>query len=110
MGLGLIEGNVRKIHSSPMIRIPHVGWNEVNQRLAHPVLKGVRNNVDFYFVHSYCFEVKNRVDIIGTSTYGDEFTSIVAQKNIIGVQFHPEKSQLNGLKIIDNFCNWDGKC
>jgi glutamine amidotransferase len=90
--------------------VPHVGWNEVNQRRLHPVLDGVKNNVDFYFVHSYYFDAKNDVDVLGTSIYGDQFTSIIANKNIIGVQFHPEKSQLNGLKIIDNFCGWDGQC
>ncbi len=109
-GLGLIPGNVRLMESSENFKLPHVGWNNILLSQEHPLLEGVKENIDFYFVHSYCFETENQKSIIASTEYKSVFSSIVAHKNIFGTQFHPEKSQKNGLKIIDNFCLWDGRC
>lgn len=109
-GLGLIPGRVRPIASQPGLRLPHVGWNEACQVRAHPVLKGIRNDVDFYFVHSYRFVATNPLTVLAETEYGERFPSIIGKGNVIGVQFHPEKSQTNGLRLLDNFCLWDGAC
>lgn len=105
-GLNLLDGEVVKLKTSEYL--PHVGWNNVCIQFLHPVLKGVRKDVDFYFVHSYAYHKTNHS--IATTKYGVEFSSIVGRDNVIGVQFHPEKSQENGLKILENFSNWNGKC
>lgn len=109
-GLGLIPGEVVPLPPHPGLRIPHVGWNEVRQEQAHPILKGIRNDVDFYFVHSYYFRVATADNVLATTEYGERYPSIVGKNNVIGVQFHPEKSQRNGLRLLDNFCLWDGIC
>lgn len=109
-GLGLIEGKVDVINVKKEFRLPHIGWNTLNKTTNHPILNGIKPNVDFYFVHSYAFKEKNIENRIGTTHHGVEFTSFVAKNNVVGVQFHPEKSQKNGLKLIDNFCLWDGLC
>ena len=109
-GLGLIGGKVHRLFESKIIRLPHVGWNSVNFLHDHPLFSGLKNNLDFYFVHSYQFIPKHEESIYATTNHGNDFTSIVAERNIIGVQFHPEKSQSNGLKMLENFCAWDGKC
>jgi len=109
-GLGLIPGEITPIEPTPTLRIPHVGWNEVRYVQTHPVLKGIRNDIDFYFVHSYCYANYEEDDVLATTEYGKRFPSVVGKNNVIGVQFHPEKSQNNGLRLVDNFCLWNGAC
>jgi len=109
-GLGLIPGSVQLIKADPGVRLPHVGWNEAKWRLEHPLLSGIRRDVDFYFVHGYRFVARDSDTILAETTHGETFPSIIARNNIVGVQFHPEKSQANGLRLIDNFCSWDGSC
>ncbi len=109
-GLGLISGDVKKLPQSNDLLLPHVGWNTINFVKSHPIFEGVKTGIDFYFVHSYHFICKNKDHLYGYTNYGEDFTSIIGSDNIIGLQFHPEKSQSNGLKLIDNFCNWDGLC
>jgi glutamine amidotransferase len=109
-GLGLIPGRAMPIVPPPGIRLPHVGWNEAHQIGKHPVLKGIRDDVDFYFVHSYRFAPTCPGDVLAETEHGERFASMVARGNVVGVQFHPEKSQTNGLRLLDNFCLWDGTC
>jgi len=109
-GLGLIAGKVTALTPGKNIRVPHVGWNAVDQRASHPILQGVKTGVDYYFVHGFIFEPDQPDRILGETEYGRRFVSMVGSKNIFGVQFHPEKSQKNGLRILDNFCRWDGSC
>lgn len=108
-GLGLVPGRVVHIDAAGL-RLPHVGWNNAYQERSHPLLKGIRNDIDFYFVHSYCFEVAQESNVLAYTEYGERFASIVGQGNVVGAQFHPEKSQSNGLRLLDNFCLWDGRC
>jgi glutamine amidotransferase len=109
-GIGLIPGEVIPFEKTPQIRIPHVGWNELLPQLEHVLLEGIRPSVDFYFVHSFYFKAKRKVDIVGITEYGVRYPSFVANGSVVGVQFHPEKSQRNGVRLLDNFCQWDGKC
>lgn len=109
-GLGLIRGEVVPFIKTPNQRLPHVGWNVLHPKLQHPLLKGIRADVDFYFVHSFYFDAKHELDIVGTTDYGVSYPSFVANGSVVGVQFHPEKSQRNGLQLLDNFCLWDGAC
>ena len=109
-GLGLIKGKVVQIENECELPLPHVGWNEVSQTRRHQILRNIRNDVDFYFVHSYRFQVISNDEVLAETEYGIKFASIVAKGSAIGVQFHPEKSQINGLRILDNFCSWDGSC
>lgn len=109
-GLGLIPGHVVRVVPGAGLRLPHVGWNNAMQVAKHPLLVGIRNDVDFYFVHSYRFLAAKTENVLAKTDYGEEFPSIVGNGNVVGVQFHPEKSQVNGLRILDNFCRWDGAC
>ena len=109
-GLGLIPGMVTPLETDPKLRLPHVGWNVLHPQQQHPLLKGIRADVDFYFVHSYFFNALREADIVGTTEYGMTYPSFVASGSVVGVQFHPEKSQRNGLRLLDNFCLWDGTC
>lgn len=107
-GLGLIEGEVIKIYSEESankFRVPHIGWNEIDKKQEHPLLEKVEPLTDFYFVHSYFFKVRKPENILTTTHYGIEFPSIVIKDNIMGVQFHPEKSSRAGFQIIKNFLN-----
>lgn len=108
-GLGLVPGRVVHIEASGL-RLPHVGWNNAYQERSHPLLEGIRNDVDFYFVHSYRFEAAQACNVLAYTEYGERFASIIGQGNVVGAQFHPEKSQSNGLRLLDNFCLWDGTC
>ena len=104
-GLGWIKGKVIKIKKIKKIKIPHMGWNTVKVISKHPILK--RKKFESYFVHSYNFICKNKKNIIATCDYQQKITAIVGKENIIGTQFHPEKSQKNGLEILKNFIKWN---
>ena len=102
-GLDLIKGEVRIMNNSPN-KLPHIGWNTVKFLDAKEKLfEDIQNEKDFYFIHSYYFFCKNKKNIIATTKYNEEFPSIVKNENIYGVQFHPEKSLKNGIKLFDNF-------
>lgn len=109
-GLGLIAGKVMRMERFSKLRLPHMGWNVLNSERAHPLLEGIREGVDFYFVHSYFFNATHDSCIVGTTEYGGRFPTFIATGNVVGVQFHPEKSQRNGLRLLDNFCRWEGTC
>ena len=104
--LGLVDGILKKLNVSEDIKVPHMGWNIVNQSISHPMFEGISQNSFFYFVHSYAaLDSKNKVS---TTDHGQEFISSVYKDNIFAVQFHPEKSQDEGLKIYKNFASWEG--
>jgi glutamine amidotransferase len=88
------------------LKIPHMGWNEVSQARPHPAWEGIPDRSRFYFVHSYYPEPADRLDDRRTCDYGISFTCAVARDNIFAVQFHPEKSQNNGLQLLSNFVQW----
>lgn len=105
-GLGLVSGVVERLKPvGKEERIPHVGWNEVYMKKDNLLLRGIPKGTDFYFVHSYHFIPKNKGDILATTPYCGGFVSAVAKKNIYGTQFHPEKSQRPGFKLLKNFIN-----
>ncbi len=103
-GLGWIKGSVDKINSKDL-PLPHIGWNEVCFEKKNKLFLNLISNSDFYFVNSYYFNLKNEDNMIASTMYGIKFPSIINKNNIFGVQFHPEKSQLIGQKIILNFLN-----
>lgn len=107
-GLNIIPGTVYKLPTKDNYRIPHVGWNNVANQRKHKIFYTVKDNVDFYFVHSYHFNPEIKEHLYSTTFHGIDFASCVAFRTAIGLQFHPEKSQKNGLKLIENFCMWDG--
>jgi len=106
-GLDWIQGEVVAIKpADPALKIPHMGWNELNQRRKHPVLDGIEDGAHAYFVHSYRFAAADPADEFADVDYGGEIAAVIGRDNIIGVQFHPEKSQATGLKLIANFLRW----
>jgi glutamine amidotransferase len=108
-GLGLVDAVVDRLPLVNGLRLPHVGWNSVTLRLPHPIFAGLKTDRDFYFVHSYAMQVNDEHHWLGETVHGTPFVSIVGRDNVVGFQFHPEKSQGNGLKLIENFCHWDGR-
>jgi len=105
-GLGWVSGSVKKFDVSTIpykTKLPHMGWNTINPVFSHPLTDCFASAPRFYFLHSFFFECNYSMDILATSDYGSEFTSAVAHNNIFGVQFHPEKSHQNGVKILKNF-------
>jgi glutamine amidotransferase len=104
-GLGVLAGSVPRF-AVPGLKIPHMGWNEVMQRGAHPLWAGISDCSRFYFVHSYYPAPRNAADVAATSVYGAPFTCAIARDNIFAVQFHPEKSQSAGLQLLSNFVRW----
>lgn len=103
-GLGIIEGEVKKfIIKDENERIPHVGWNEVHKPYDNSLFSDIDDGTDFYFVHSYHFMCKNKENIIAKTPYCGGFISAISKDNVYGVQFHPEKSQRSGFKLIKNF-------
>ena len=104
-GLGLIHGMVKKIQA-PGLKVPHMGWNDLILDRPHPVLEGIATGDHAYFVHSYHFRVADPAHRLAFCTYGGEITAIVGRDNILGTQFHPEKSQSTGLRLIGNFLRW----
>lgn len=109
-GLGLISGCVKPLEPAKDEKLPHVGWNSLIKKRDHLLFSGISPNVDFYFVHSFQCVPKSPIDVLATCGYGGEFTAAVALKNIMGVQFHPEKSQPSGLKLLKNFCSIPPEC
>src|SRR6185436_14789011 len=101
-GLGLLRGRVPRFKATEL-KIPHMGWNEVRQERPHALWQGIPDRSRFYFVHSYYPEPSDRSITAGTCDYGISFTCAVARDNIFAVQFHPEKSQNNGLQLLSNF-------
>jgi glutamine amidotransferase len=100
-GLGVFEGRVRRLPEG--VKVPHIGWNQVSVTRDDPLLQGIPDNAFFYFVQSYFVEPQDQQNVIGKTDYGVTFTSIVGWRNVYGVQFHPEKSQDAGLKLLKNF-------
>jgi len=88
--------------------IPHMGWNQVEQTRPHPLWRGIPDRARFYFVHSYCAQSPNPDEVTGETEYGVRFTSAAGRDNLFAVQFHPEKSQHDGLRLLANFTAWDG--
>ena len=112
-GLGLIPGRVRRFPgdlrdaSGAPLKVPHMGWNQVRQH-PHPLWDGIGQDSRFYFVHSYYVVPDREEDVAGTAAYGIEFAAAVSHGNLFAVQFHPEKSQKAGLRLLENFLRWDG--
>ncbi|MEO0367657.1 MAG: imidazole glycerol phosphate synthase subunit HisH [Pseudomonadota bacterium] len=114
-GLGWFGGQVehfQQFHSQQeRYKIPQMGWNNVSQTKQHPLWSGIDNHRHFYFVHSYCanLDAAESADVIaGQTDYGHEFVAAIARDNIFATQFHPEKSHDDGLRLLKNFCAWDG--
>ncbi len=101
-GLGWIAGSVEKLDVNDL-PLPHVGWNNVICKQASPLLEGLGGDPDFYFVHSFVFNVANPKHMLASTNYGEEFCSVIQHENLFGVQFHPEKSQRTGIKLMKNF-------
>jgi len=115
-GLGILPGKVIRFPNLSMVdtsgqklKVPHMGWNQVHQSTEHPMWKGIAKNARFYFVHSYFVETANPEPVAGYSFYPFAFTCAVARDNIFAVQFHPEKSAMAGLTLLNNFVQWEPK-
>jgi glutamine amidotransferase len=104
-GLKVIPGAVKGFEKGMGLKIPHMGWNQVFFRKSVPIFKGIDDGLYFYFVHSFYVAPTNAEDIAAESEYGIRFTCAIARNNVFAVQFHPEKSQRNGLKILENFAS-----
>jgi len=100
--LNLVKGRVKKFVTN--LKVPQIGWNEVQAKPKSKLLNGLNKNTYFYFVNSYYCDLENKDVITGVTSYGQDFCSVLEIKNIYGVQFHPEKSGKMGLKLIKNFC------
>ena len=114
--LGILPGRVVRFpkgmqdsQSGEHLKIPHMGWNQVNQTHDHPMWADIPTGSRFYFVHSYHAVPDRATDVAGTTDYGHEFASVVEHENLFAVQFHPEKSQHAGLQLLANFVAWNGE-
>ena len=106
-GLGWIAGEVVPIEPcDAALKIPHMGWNQIEPRTPHPLLQGLGAGAHAYFVHSYHFRLANPADLVAVTDYGGPLTAIIGYGNLAGTQFHPEKSQEAGLRLIGNFLRW----
>lgn len=112
-GIGLFPSEVRYFganltENGERLKVPHMGWNQVHQTMAHPLWQGIEDGDRFYFVHSYYAESTGNPDIAGRTHYGIDLAAAVARDNIFAVQFHPEKSARAGLQLLKNFTDWTG--
>jgi glutamine amidotransferase len=115
-GLGVLPGRVPRFPPERMhdpitgqaLKVPHMGWNQVEQTRAHALWRGIPSGARFYFVHSYYADSADPAQVAGVTEYGLRFTSAAAHANIFAVQFHPEKSATAGLQLLENFMAWDG--
>lgn len=106
-GLNWIPGDVDRIQPGPGYRIPHMGWNELKFPRRHPVLEGLGPEPHVYFTHSYAYKSASSDHVAATTDYGKAMIAAVARDNLFATQFHPEKSQSVGLKLLENFILWD---
>jgi glutamine amidotransferase len=113
-GLALLPGAVRRFPAEAMVdtegnklKVPHIGWNRVKQAASHALWSGIEDGGRFYFVHSYFPQTGEAALVQGTTDYGVPFTCAVARDNVFAVQFHPEKSDIAGLRLLANFLNWN---
>lgn len=112
--LGLYAGNVRffgndlKGEQNEKLKIPHMGWNNVDQTIDHPLWQNINNHSRFYFVHSYYMDPQDKSLVAATCDYGLNFVSAIAKDNVFAVQCHPEKSAQDGLQLLKNFTLWNG--
>ena len=105
-GLNWIEGDVTPLEpNDKKLKVPHMGWNNIDVKKFHPVFNDI-NSSDFYFVHSYKFSPLDKETIISSTNYGEDFASSLGKDNILGIQFHPEKSQAAGINLLKNFIEW----
>ena len=100
-GLGLFSGVCERFQGSE--RVPHIGWNQINFENSSPLLNGISSGTYFYFVHSYCVDAAKSKAVLASTSYGLDFVSVVGSDGVFGVQFHPEKSQSDGLRLLKNF-------
>lgn len=110
--IGIVPGTVKKFRpSDPMCKIPHMGWNAVEFTNPHPIIRGIESSSEFYFVHSYYPVPADPRYVIGETEYADiRFASIIGKQNLVATQFHPERSGRVGMRMLENFCKWDGVC
>ena len=108
-GLGWIDGVVAPIEpADPTLKIPHMGWNEIDIVMSdHPVLAGIESGAHAYFVHSFSLRCAHNADILAGAEYGGKLVAIAGRDNMVGTQFHPEKSQATGLALLGNFLRWN---
>jgi len=112
-GIGLVAGSTKRfpdqlVSAGQSLKIPHMGWNNVEFRRSHPVFRDISPAAEFYFVHSYYPAPSDESTVLGKTDYGINFCSVLAVKNLVAMQFHPEKSGRPGLQILRNFCKWRG--
>ena len=106
-GFGWIDAEVRKINNmNKKLKLPHMGWNEIELKKDCFLFSNIKNKSHVYFIHSYEFKVKQKDFVVATTNYGNSIIVSVVKDNIVGTQFHPEKSQKNGLIILENFLKW----
>lgn len=106
-GLGWIEGDVVRMEpANPALKVPHMGWNALEVVRGHPLLEGEPQGAHMYFTHSFALKPADRDDVVARADHGGLFVAAVARGNVAGVQFHPEKSQASGLRLLANFLEW----
>lgn len=106
-GLGWVAGQVRRLSADSGVKVPHVGWNEIAPQRESAMLRGLRRSANFYFVHSYHFVPEEPGVLAATCDYGQTVTAAIERDNLFATQFHPEKSQQNGLRLLENFLAWN---
>ena len=110
--LGILKGKVVRfpdplLFKGEKLKVPHMGWNKIKWQKSHPVFANLDPDYEYYFVHSYYVLPEDKDIILGTTFYGIEFPSVIGYKNLVAVQFHPEKSGKPGLQILKQFCEWN---
>jgi glutamine amidotransferase len=106
--MGLLPGEVRRFPGQEL-KVPQIGWNAVRFVAAHPIFDGIRSGAEFYFVNSYYPAPRDRAAVYAETDYGVTFASVIGRANLVATQFHLEKSGRVGLKMLENFCRWDGR-
>lgn len=113
--INLIPGQVKRFDNPLMdesghrLKVPHMGWSEVQHTRAHPLWSGIANGSRYYFAHSYYCVPSNSASVVGSCNYGMDFSVALAQEQVFACQFHPEKSARDGLQLLKNFVSWDGR-